>query len=263
MRRMTAALLAIREQVDYFHQHFGRAETLWKHDGTRVTPADLAVSEAIFAALRKRFPEDQFFSEESDPEAPPTPVTARFAWMLDPIDGTNNFAIGIPFCSISLALLDRGVPVCGFLYDFGLRALFHGGPAIGLFRDGQPIEREEHPRGAEKILALHAPIGERYLPVVSRLISGYKLRAWGAGSLHLAYVAFGKIDAAVDLTVKAWDIVAAWAFCQTTGVRVEFLDGSPFPLKAFDVHMQPTRYVAAPPEEFAALEPELHELRQL
>lgn len=208
MRRVAAALVAVRARTSYLHAQFGRSESKWKHDGTRVTAADLAISRAIFEELGKRFGEDQFFSEETEPGGNPVPLQARFAWILDPIDGTNNFALGIPFCAISLALLEHGVPVCGFVYDLGLRSLFHGGPEMGLFADGVPVEAQTPESHDTKIVAMHSPVDKTYLPLIERVLGDYKLRAFGSGALHLTYVALGRIDACLDLTVRVWDIAA-------------------------------------------------------
>ncbi len=249
--RVAKGIEAVRAQVGHLHAWFARAESEWKHDGSRVTAADLAISRALLGALAVAFPEDEFLSEETDPGEAPRALRARFAWVLDPIDGTNNYALGIPFCAISLALLDDGVPACGFIYDLGLRVLFHGGPGLGLFEDGAPVARRLEPEREERIVALHAPVSARHLPLVNAMIAGYKVRAFGSGALHLAYVALGRIDACVDLTVKVWDIAAAWAFCRVTGIEVHFLDGPVFPLRTFDVGMKPLRYLAAIPEEAA------------
>src|SRR5208283_815032 len=108
LNRIDAAKRAVSAQTELLHREFGRAESRWKSDGTRVTSADLAISEGIFNELRARFPSDQFFSEEQADCKGPVPVTARYSWILDPIDGTNNFALGIPYCAISLAIVEEG-----------------------------------------------------------------------------------------------------------------------------------------------------------
>ena len=82
-------------QTSLLQREFGRAESKWKHDGTRVTAVDVAISEAIVRELGTRFPSDQQFSEELALTEAPIPVTAEFCWVLDPIDGTNNFALGL------------------------------------------------------------------------------------------------------------------------------------------------------------------------
>jgi myo-inositol-1(or 4)-monophosphatase len=249
--RVAAGLAAVRAQVGFFHEHFGRAASLWKHDGTRVTPADLAISRAVFEELARQFPDDQFFSEETEPGTQAIRVASRYSWMLDPIDGTNNFALGIPVCAISLALLEAGQPVCGFIYDFGARTLLHGGPGFGLFADGVPLRaapRGDHDEG--KVVAIHAPVDARHAAVVQLFLADYKLRSYGSGALHLAYVALGKVDACVDFTVKVWDIAAAWAFCRVTGVETVFFGREPFPLSVFDLHAEPLRYAAGSGSSF-------------
>ena len=145
-------MAAVQAETALLHREFGRAESRWKSDGTRVTAVDIAISENIFRALRARFPEDQMFSEELPDGTAPIPVTSRFGWVMDPIDGTNNFALGIPYCAISLALIERGEPVYGVVYDLGRRVLMHGGPGFGMFdggEEGRLAGEPEHgePRG--------------------------------------------------------------------------------------------------------------------
>src|SRR5687767_13532037 len=106
--RIAAAKRAVLAQTDLLHREFGRAESRWKYDGTRVTAVDVAISEGIFRDLAADFPGDQYFSEELADTTAPLPVTARFSWVLDPIDGTNNFALGIVHCAIALALCEHG-----------------------------------------------------------------------------------------------------------------------------------------------------------
>jgi myo-inositol-1(or 4)-monophosphatase len=246
MRRMSAGLLAVRGQAPYMHEQFGRAASKWKYDGTRVTSADIEISANLLKELSKKFPFDQFFSEETDASSKPVLLREGYSWLLDPVDGTNNFALGVPCCAISLALLENGVPVCGFIYDLGLRTLFHGGPGIGVFADGSPIERVDEDTGEKKIIAMHSPIDERYRPIISEVLENYKVRAFGSGALHLTYVALGRVDACLDFTVKAWDIAAALALCRHTGVDAHFFDSPVFPLVEFNVKMDPVRFVAAP-----------------
>jgi myo-inositol-1(or 4)-monophosphatase len=259
-RRMSAGLMAVRARTSYMHEHFGKAESMWKHDGTRVTAVDLSISKTVFDELRKKFPDDQYFSEETEPGGAPIPLTSEFVWIIDPVDGTNNYALGVPVCAISLALLQHGVPVCGFIYDLGTRTLLHGGPGIGLFADGAPIGRHTAHKGDTKIVAMHSPIDPRHMPVVNAVLESYKLRAYGSGALHLAYVALGRIDACLDFTVRVWDIAAAAAFCAVTGVETWYLNGDVFPMKAFDLHMKPIRYFAAPAEVMTELRPRLEAL---
>ena len=113
LTRIEAAKRAVLAQTALFHREFGRAESHWKWDGSRVTAIDVAISENIFRELGSQFPKDQYLSEELADPGGPIPMTAPWSWVLDPIDGTNNFALGIPHCAIALALLEKGNPSTG------------------------------------------------------------------------------------------------------------------------------------------------------
>src|SRR4051812_5432220 len=139
LARIEAAKRAVLAQTALLHREFGRAESKWKSDGTRVTAVDVAISEGIFRELLAQFPPDQYFSEELADTTEPIAVTAQFCWVLDPIDGTNNFALGIPHCAISLGLFEHGEPVYGVVYDLSRKVLMHGGPGIGAWDGEKPM----------------------------------------------------------------------------------------------------------------------------
>src|ERR1051325_7183135 len=123
LARIDAAKRAVLAQTELLHREFGRAESKWKYDGTRVTAIDIAISEGIFRELVAQFSADQYFSEELAEAEAPIPVVARFSWVLDPIDGTNNFALGTAHGATALAWCENGEPVYGFVYDLSRRSL--------------------------------------------------------------------------------------------------------------------------------------------
>jgi myo-inositol-1(or 4)-monophosphatase len=245
--RIKAGEQAVLRQRETLRARFGCCTSEWKTDGTRVTDADLAISVGIFAELSSRFPEDHFCSEETDPGLEVQPLTRRFAWILDPIDGTNNYALGIPFCAISLALLDHGVPVYGLIWDMARGVLMKGGPGVGLIENEQPAFASVEAPSKQSLIAVHSPIAPEHQRLLAAIIDSFKLRALGSGSLHLAYVANGLINGAVDHSVRVWDIAAAYAFCLGAGAEVRFLNGEVFPLKVFDLKMDPIHYIAGNP----------------
>lgn len=248
-----AAKTAVAAQADLLHREFGRAESRWKHDGTRVTAIDVAISENIFRELRTQFPGDQFLSEELPELESPVPVTARFAWVLDPIDGTNNFALGIAHCAISLALCELGEPVYGVVYDLSRRVLIHGGPGFGVFDGERPAHLGTAPVSRETLIGFHSPADPALLPLATGLISHFKIRGLGSATLHLAYVAVGLLDGCVDYNVKIWDLAAAIALVRAVGGEVHFLNGDQLPIRRFDLKMAKIIYVAGRPEICARL----------
>ena len=251
--RIAAAQSAVRAQTDLLHREFGRVESKWKSDGTRVTAVDVAISENIFRELRTAFPADQFFSEELAETGAPIPVTARFSWVLDPIDGTNNFALGIAHCAISLALCEQGEPIYGVVYDLSRRVLLHGGPGYGM-HDG---ERETRVNTAalnrETLVGFHSPGDKSLMPLATGVLSQFKIRGLGSATLHLAYVAAGILDGCVDYNVKIWDLAAAIPLVRAAGGEVHFLNGEQLPMRQFDLKMKRIVYVAGSPAMCARL----------
>ncbi|MEY2882116.1 MAG: hypothetical protein RLZZ15_4496 [Verrucomicrobiota bacterium] len=244
LARIAAAQSAVRAQTALLHAEFGRAESRWKGDGTRVTAVDVAISENIFRELAAQFPADQFLSEELADTTAPIPVTARFAWVLDPIDGTNNFALGLPNCAISLALCEAGEPVYGVVYDLGRRVLLCGGPGFGA-RDGERAMRVGAAAfSRETLVGFHSPSDKTLLPMASGVLSEFKIRGLGSATLHLAYVAAGILDGCVDFNVKIWDLAAAIPLVRAAGGEVRFLNGEQLPIRFFDLKMKGIVYVA-------------------
>ncbi|MFT3870913.1 MAG: inositol monophosphatase [Nibricoccus sp.] len=244
LSRIAAGKTVVLARTTLLHAEFGRAQSNWKHDGTRVTPIDIAISEAIVREITAQFPGDQIFSEELTVTDKPIAVTARFAWVLDPIDGTNNYAQGIPNCAISLALLENGLPVYGFVYDMGRRVLIQGGPGFGLFDGERPAQVKEAKLDKESLIGFHSPFDRKFAHHAQRIVENYKIRALGTSTLHLAYVAVGTLDGTIDHNVKIWDIAAAVALCLAGGGEVHFLNGEQFPMRQFDLKMPRIQYVA-------------------
>ncbi len=244
LARIDAGKKAVLAQTEFMHREFGHAESTWKYDGTRVTAADVAISEAIFRQLGAQFPEDHLFSEELAETDKPTPLTRRFAWVLDPIDGTNNYAAGIPYCAISLALLENGMPVYGIIYDMARRVLMHGGPGFGV-KDGEVEARvKSTPPDSQSMLGFHSPVDKAFSHHAVALVENFKLRGLGSSTLHLAYVAVGLFDATVDHNVRVWDIAAAVPLVWAAGGEVRFLNGEQFPMKVFNLKMDRIQFIA-------------------
>jgi myo-inositol-1(or 4)-monophosphatase len=243
-RRIETAKRAVTAQTGLLHREFRRAQSSWKHDGTRVTTADLAISEAILRELAAQFPEDQGFSEETEVVNRPMAATARFCWVLDPIDGTNNYAAGIPYCAISLALLEQGIPIYGVVYDLARRTLIDGGPGLGAFDGGEAAHVRADPPQSGSLIGFHSPYDKALVAQAAPIIQEFKIRGLGSSTLHLAYVGIGLLDGVVDHNVRVWDIAAAHAIALGGGAEVHYLKNNPFPLRQFDLQAPRIHYLA-------------------
>jgi len=242
--RIEAGRRAVMAQAELMHREFGRARSLWKEDGTRVTPVDLAISEALMKEILATFPEDQFFSEELAHKGGAIPVTSEFCWILDPVDGTNNYALGMVHCAISLALLRHGTPVYGLIYDLSRRCLIEGGPGYGVSDGGRSAKVRDEAPCPQSLIGFHSPYERSFSSQALALVENTKIRALGSSTLHLAYVATGIIDGTVDHNVRLWDIAAAIPLVWAAGGETRFLNGELFPMKAFDLKMPRIFYVA-------------------
>ena len=243
LSRIEAGKRAVMAQTELMLRDFGHVKSEWKYDGSRVTAADVAISENIFRELGAQF-DDDYFSEELAVTEAPIPLTKRFAWVLDPIDGTNNYATGIPYCAISLAVLENGTPVYGIVYDMARRVLIHGGPGFGVWDGDHAAHVKTTPPDAQSMLGFHSPFDKVFAQHAAVLVENFKIRGLGSSTLHLAYVAVGLLDGTVDHNVRIWDIAAAVPLVWAAGGEVQFLNGEQFPMKVFNLKMDRIQFIA-------------------
>lgn len=242
--RINAGRVAVQQQVDFFQRQFGVVASDWKADDTRVTFADFAISEKLFAELRGSFPQDDYCSEESSPEDELMALEAEFCWVLDPIDGTNNYYFGLPLCAISLALLRNGEPIYGFVYDLARDKLIEGGPDFGVLDGATRAAVKQAPLDRHSILALHFPLQPEETEALRPWMETYRIRTLGSSTLALAYAALGKLDGCLDTRVKVWDIAAAYALLLGAGGHFHWFDEPAFPMKDFKVDQPKLRFAA-------------------
>ncbi|GHC04412.1 inositol monophosphatase family protein [Cerasicoccus arenae] len=242
--RINAGRVAVQQQVDFFHRQFGSVASDWKADDTRVTFADFAISEKLFAELRGSFPKDDFCSEESSPEDELMSLEAEFCWVLDPIDGTNNYFFGIPLCAISLALLRNGEPIYGFVYDLARGVLTEGGPDFGVLDGNTKVTVKSTPLDRHSIISLHFPLGAGEADTLQPWLETYRVRSFGSSTLALTYAALGKLDGSLDCRVKVWDIAAAYALIKGAGGEFHWYTEPVFPLRSFHVDQPKLRFAA-------------------
>lgn len=213
-----------------------------------VTEVDHAAEAFVRAGLAERFTDDAFYGEESGRDA----TAATRVWVCDPVDGTINFANGLPFFCVSLALVADGSPVAGAVHD-PLRgetfAAAADGPAT---LDGRPVGVSTKERLSDVVMSL-AIGGRGPARRIARVRREIRVsRAMGSAALALAYVANGRFDAFCQTVgLSAWDVAAAGFIAERAGARVTDLKGGPW----FDL-AAPTRgmgVLAAPPAHHARL----------
>ena len=225
-----------------------------------VTEVDHLCEALVMDAVRERFPGDDFYAEEIGEVAagePPSGATGIAAssgrvWIVDPLDGTVNYANGIPFFCVSIALAVAGRPVVGVVYDPTRDETFAGavdGPSL---RNGVPVACADKEQMEDLVVTL--AVGGRGT-IRKRREALKKIRAhrsMGSASLTLAYVACGRFDLyAQGAGLSAWDVAAAGLIAERAGARVTTLDGKPW----FDLATPAKKWscLAASPRHHAAM----------
>ncbi len=237
--RILAGHHAVLAQVDYFRANFGLAQSRWKRDGTRVTEVDETISKHLFDHLQKLFPQDDYCSEESAEATEPVLLKEEFTWLLDPVDGTNNYAVGVPECGISLGLLRNGVPVYGFIYDYGRDNLLQGGPVVGTIEGDRRVHVSESLVNEKLTFCMHFPIPTADLDSLRDVLQEWRIRCPGSAAVGLANVATGRLDGCLEFRSKPWDCAAGYAICEGAGAKFHFVRNPAFPMKSFSPDMGP------------------------
>jgi myo-inositol-1(or 4)-monophosphatase len=203
--RMAAdlALLGGRLALERFHH----AHVSVKHDGTLVTDADLAIQDALGREIARTFPGDGLVGEEGALAG--SRAAARYAWILDPIDGTNNFARGLPGFSVSIGVLRDGMPFAGAVYDPVSRWLFTGCAGRGAWLNDRPLRVRAEPLAGNALFAIRTPCSHGVPEYVEAWLRRHRVRRFGSTALHLCYVAMGGLDFVHDDRASLWDIAGA------------------------------------------------------
>ena len=221
-----------------------------------VTEADHLSEALIIDAIRAAHPEDGIIAEESGDHASgaghaPTKGVGR-TWVIDPLDGTINYANGIPFFCVAIALLEGGRPVVGVIHD-PMRgetyAASDDGPAT---LDGLPIEASTKDRLSDFVVSISFS-GSQNIARARAVRKAIRVsRSMGSAALALAYVGNGRFDGFVQQGgLSSWDIAAAGLIAERGGATVTDLDGGAW----FDVGRKPRSIavVAAPPRQHAEI----------
>ena len=207
---------------------FGAVQATTKTDGSLVTQSDQWADQFLQKSIAAAFPDHGVLSEEAEHIFPPQ----DWCWIIDPIDGTTNFARGVPIWGISLGLLYQGVPVFGCVHFPPLGQTFHGFWAApdhedSAFCNQAPLQtRPEAPAGNQlfSICARSLSILQKPFPC--------KVRMLGSASYNLLTVAKGITLGAVEATPKIWDIAGVWPIVQAAGgAWVSLADAPIFPLE--------------------------------
>lgn len=213
--RYALARSLAREAGHMAHRAFGASATTMKGRHDVVTVMDREVEAFIRAAIARSFPDDAVFGEEEGGSR------GERLWLIDPIDGTANYARGIPHYCVSIGYLERGVPMFGVIHDPSHDWLYAAERGGGAWRDGERMAVSS----TDSVNAATVECGwstrrptDDYLALIGRVMhAGAAMRRAGSGALGLVDVAAGRSEAYCELHINAWDCAAGIVLVEEAG----------------------------------------------
>jgi myo-inositol-1(or 4)-monophosphatase len=224
--------------------HYGKVDRLVKRGDEAVSEADRASQRMLIAGLRKRFPGDGVIGEENETGDAITfevPNPAGRNWVIDPIDGTNNFLAGLGIFAVCIGLLEAGRPTMGVVYDVVRDEMYAAQQGRGAWLGSRRLSVLNEPLGDHAMLMLTSNLetpARKLQPFATRWLSqtNWKIRILGSAALEAINVAAGVAHGAITLNGKLWDIVAPAAVVLESGGVVTDPSGKnvfPFDLKGY------------------------------
>jgi myo-inositol-1(or 4)-monophosphatase len=193
------------------------------------TEVDTAAEKVILDLIRERYPDHGILSEEAGGSG----IGDGYTWVVDPLDGTTNYARRFPIFSVSIGLLEGGEPLIGVVYDPLRDQLFVAERGRGARLDGVPLHVSHVARLDHAVVGLdwgHSDEDRRRTlqSVIQVAPRCGTVRALGSAVLALAYVAAGWLEAYFNLMMKPWDVAAGILLVTEAGGRCATLDGGPY-----------------------------------
>lgn len=234
---LDTAVDAVRRAGELQRQAFGRTFQISKKGSIDlVTEVDFAVERMVRALIAERHPGHDVLGEELG--GPAEGARSRFCWICDPLDGTTNFAHGLPlFCS-TIALEVDGELRVGAVYDPTRDELFTATRGGGAFLNGARIAVSRADALINALLVTGFPYSvqqrlEELVGLFARFLARARaVRRLGSAALDMCYVAAGRLDGFWEEGLNAWDIAGGVLIIEEAGGRVTDLDGGPFVLRS-------------------------------
>ncbi len=229
------AIDAAHEAGKILKEGYGRSFKIGSKSGINdlVTEYDVRSENRIIEILSKEFPGCNFLCEESGKSKQ---TASPIRWIIDPLDGTVNFAHKVPIFSISIAAELEGEIVCGVVYQPMLDELFVATKGEGTYFNGERVQVTDCNDIARSYLVTGFPynVGENPGNCIEVFVDivqmGIPVRRLGSAALDLAYVAGGRFDGFWEIDLNPWDVAAGILLVEEAGGKVSNFDRSPYKL---------------------------------
>ena len=236
--RTLIAIEAALQAGEILRQGFGTQFTISSKEGVHnlVTEYDYLSEQSIISFLGQQFPKSSFLAEEKGMVGP---ENAELIWIVDPLDGTVNFAHQIPMFAVSIAAEIEGEVQSAVIYQPITHELFVAEKGKGAYLNGAPLQVSKTGHLKQAILATGFPYNLADNPnhciehFVDILRLGIPIRRLGAATLDLAYTAAGRFDAFFEISLAPWDCAAGLLILHESGGISSEWDQSPFTLRSY------------------------------
>lgn len=226
-----AAIQAALNAGELLVRGFGTTFNISSKEGMQnlVTEYDTAAQDLIISNLQKNFPEHQFLGEEDKKKQKMHPE--KIVWIIDPLDGTVNFARSIPVFAVSIAAALGKDILCGVVYYPLMNELFIAEKNKGAYLNGKRLSVSKRKDFDESFIATGFPydVNTNPLNCIERFASfakmGVPLRRMGSAAIDLSYVAAGRFDAFWEVGLHPWDLAAGKLLIEEAGGKVSHYDG--------------------------------------
>ncbi|OGF28022.1 hypothetical protein A2331_02845 [Candidatus Falkowbacteria bacterium RIFOXYB2_FULL_34_18] len=221
---------AAREAGDkllWYFERLKKGDVISKAKHDIVTPADLASEKIILRAIKKNFPNHNILSEEGGQQKK---KNSEYLWVVDPLDGTTNFAMGNPLFSISIGLFKNNEPILGVIYVPILNNLYTAKKGIGAFLNNKKIQVSKEGKISNAFLTFCHGSQRKDIERATNIHKKLKLKARdirqiGSAAIECAWVAQGKVEAIIIPGVHVWDIAAGALLVREAGGNVTDING--------------------------------------
>lgn len=227
------AIQTARDAGGLLLEKFGRITSVTKKgDINLVTEADLASEALIIDRIKSYHPRHSILAEESG-EAVVIGGENTWKWIIDPLDGTTNYAHGYPCFCVTLALEHDGEIVIGVTYDPTRNELFAAEKGNGASLNSKPISVSAETQMSESLIVTGFPYNFKDVPHFEKSLKEFLLRSRGvrrdgSAAIDMAYVACGRFDGFWEEGLNPWDVAAGKLLIEEAGGKVTYYDGSPF-----------------------------------
>lgn len=225
------ALAAAHEGGNFIRSRLDRTRRI-EHKGEidLVTEADIGAEKRIIDTIRSSFPDHTILSEEKGQ----TGGQSHYKWIIDPLDGTTNFAHGLNMCCVSIALVKEDQPLIGIVWSLFSEELFSAVRGQGAFLNGRRLSVSDIDQVKDSLLVTGFPynVKEIMAPVMDRfgrcLKASQGVRRLGSAALDLCYVAAGRFEAFWEEHLHPWDTAAGHLLVTEAGGQVTDFNDQPF-----------------------------------